>query len=292
MNRERFLDLTFMGCSYGFPQADTVVFGAPFDGTVTFRPGTRFAPARMRQDFIGLETYSPYQDLDLEEDARICDMGDLDLPFGDKDRALAEIARATADIVEAGKKPFMIGGEHLVSLPAVQEVHRRYPDLCLVHLDAHCDLRRDYLGEPLSHSTVIRRIWDFLGDARIFQHGIRSGTREEFAWAEDGHTTLERYLAGAVTRSREAIGNRPVYLTVDLDVLDPSVFPGTGTPEPGGISFRELLDALLSLQGMNIVGADVVELSPPYDPTGASTAVACKVMREILLLMAQGQNSR
>lgn len=284
------MDHRFLGCQLDPQEADIWVFGAPFDGTVTFRPGTRFGPETMRRESVGLETYSPYQDLDLEEDMRIADLGDLDLPFGNRDGCLERIGEAVRSILEEGRRPFMVGGEHLVSLPAVLEVHRRWPDLCLVHFDAHADLRTAYLGEEKSHSSVIRRIWDGLGDGRIWQFGIRSGTREEFAWADQGHTAMERFRADTVTKARKALEGRPVYVTVDLDVLDPSVFAGTGTPEAGGLSFPELLDGLLGLSGLQIVGADVVELSPHYDTSGVSTAVACKVMRELLLLM--GSNRR
>ncbi len=287
MNRQAFLDHRFLGCQQEPQDAGIWVFGAPFDGTVTFRPGTRFGPEAMRRESIGLETYSPYQDLDLEEDMKIADLGDLDLPFGNRDGCLDLIGQTVGDIVDRGRRPFMVGGEHLVSLPAVLAVHRAHPDLCLVHFDAHTDLRAEYLGEERSHSSVIRRIWDQLGDGRIWQFGIRSGTREEFSWASGGHTTMERFRADTVSDARKALEGRPVYVTVDLDVLDPSVFAGTGTPEAGGLSFHELLEGLLGLSGLQIVGADVVELAPHYDPSGVSTAVACKVMRELLLLMGR-----
>lgn len=276
----------FMACEATFDDADIVVFGAGFDGTVTFRPGSRFAPTAMRAEFYGLETYSPAMDRDLS-DMAICDAGDLDLPFGNTQAALDMIFATSKEIVGAGKKPFMIGGEHLVTLPAFQAVQEAYPGICLLHLDAHTDLRTDYLGEPLSHSTVVRRIWDKIGDGRIWQLGIRSGTKEEFVWAQSGHTQLRPFDVSAAQEAAAALTGVPVYLTIDLDVLDPSAFPGTGTPEPGGVSFPELQRALCAFRGLQIVGADVVELSPKLDATGISTAAACKVMREVLLLMQE-----
>ncbi|MFT9077383.1 agmatinase [Ethanoligenens sp.] len=277
------LPTCFIGCETSFEESKIVLFGAPFDGTVTFRPGSRFGPAQMRPDSYGLESYSPYQDANLE-DAAIHDAGDLDLPFGRVERALGDIGAFAGKIVRAGKRPLMLGGEHLVTLPALQAVHARHGDLCVLHFDAHTDLRVDYLGEPLSHATVLRRIWDELGDGRIFQFGIRSGLREEFEWAK-AHTTLHPFDLDGLDAAIEAIGGRPVYVTIDLDVLDPSVFSGTGTPEPGGVSFKELLNALCKLHRLHIAGADVVELAPHYDASGVSTAVACKVVRELGIAM-------
>lgn len=278
------LDRNFIGCEASYDESSMVLFGAPFDGTVTFRPGSRFASSTMRTDSIGLETYSPYQDKDLEN-LKINDAGDLDLPFGDTKKALEQIAGITKYILKANKKPIMIGGEHLVSLPAIREAYLKYPDLHIIHFDAHTDLRDEYLGEKLSHANVIRRAWDILGDGHIHQFGIRSGTREEFMFAKDGHTELHPYNLNGVQETAAKLKNVPCYVTIDLDVLDPSIFPGTGTPEAGGATFSELLNAIISLSGLNIVGADVVELSPHYDASGASTAVACKILRELMLVM-------
>ena len=274
----------FMGCEADTDNAEIIIFGAGFDGTVTFRPGSRFGPAAMRMEFYGLETYSPVLDRDLA-DIKICDGGDLELPFGNTGAALDMIRRTASGIIEAGKKPFMIGGEHLVTLPAFEAAYKKYPDICLLHLDAHTDLREEYLGERLTHSGVVRRAWDLVGDGRIWQLGIRSGLREEFMWAGEGHTFLHPYDLSAARETVLALAGKPVYLTIDLDVLDPSVMPGTGTPEPGGVTYKELEKALVCFRELDIVAADVVELAPKLDNSGISTAVACKVMREVLLLM-------
>lgn len=273
--------VTFIGCDADYDQADTVLFGAPFDGTTSFRPGTRFAPQAMRNESDGIETYSPYQDKDLTACA-IHDGGDLLLPFGDPSETLARIESQTEDILLAGKRPFMIGGEHLVTLGAMRAVVRTYPQVHIIQFDAHADLRDDYLGQRLSHATVLRRVWDLLGDGRLHQLGIRSGEQSEFAFAKT-HSQLFPFTLEGVHSVREAVGDAPVYITVDLDVLDPSLFAGTGTPEAGGVFFPALLEALLALRGLDVVGCDINELSPHYDHSGVSTAVACKVLREMLL---------
>ena len=275
---------TFLGCEGSYEDARIVLYGAPFDSTTSYRPGTRFASRTMRAESYGLETYSPYQDLDME-DAKVFDGGDLELCFGDAERALGDIKTLASEVLKDGKLPFLIGGEHLVSLPAIEAVFEKYPDLCLVHFDAHTDLREDYLGARLSHATVIRRAWDILGDGRIHQFGIRSGERAEFCWARE-HTHLHKFNFEGLEESIASLKGKPVYFTIDLDVLDPSVFPGTGTPEAGGVTFLELLQAALKvIRGCDIVGCDMVELSPPYDASGASTAVALKLLREMLLCL-------
>ena len=274
---------TFLGCDDAYEDAHIVLFGAPFDSTTSYRPGTRFAARTMRAESYGLETYSPYQDLDLE-DARVFDGGDLELPFGDTARALGMIRDFAAEVLADGKLPLLIGGEHLVSLPAIEAAAEKYPDLAVIHFDAHTDLRDEYLGNRLSHATVIRRVWDILGDGRIHQFGIRSGERAEWQWARAGHTNLRPFTFAGLSDAVAAVKGRPVYLTIDLDVLDPSVFPGTGTPEAGGVTFIELMKAALSvIHGCRIVACDMVELSPPLDASGASTATALKLLREMLL---------
>lgn len=272
---------TFLGCEADFDESRIVIFGAPFDSTTSYRPGTRFASRTMRAESYGLETYSPYLDLDLE-DTKIFDSGDLELCFGDTELALSAIEERTDIIVKNDKIPLMIGGEHLVTLGAVRAVAKKYPDLHVVHFDAHADLREEYLGARLSHASVIHRVWDIVGDGKIYQFGIRSGERAEFAWGKD-HVTTNLFDFKTLDDVVEKLKGKPVYFTLDLDVLDPSVFPGTGTPEAGGVSFNELREACMKVSKLNIVGMDINELSPMLDASGASTAVALKVMREILL---------
>lgn len=272
----------FMGCESSFEEADTVLFGAPFDSTTSYRPGTRFGCSTIRHESFGIESYSPYQDKDLF-DGKVMDSGDIELPFGRTEDALSQIEERATDILAAGKRPFMLGGEHLVTLGAFRAAAKKYPDICIIHFDAHADLREDYLGNKLSHACVLRRCWEIIGDGRIFQFGIRSGDREEFSWGKD-HVNTCRFNFDTLKETVEKLGNKPVYFTVDLDVLDPSVFPGTGTPEPGGVSFEELRrSAQLVCEKANVVACDVNELSPHYDHSGISTAAACKTVREMLL---------
>ncbi len=275
----------FQSCDASYEEAKVVIFSSPMDATCSFRPGTRFAGPAIRTDSIGLEWYSPYFDMDLKE-VKTCDIGDLDLPMGDVEKDLDEISRVTSLILDDGKKSLMIGGEHLVTLATVREYVKRFPDLHIIHFDAHTDLREEFLGRELSHATVLRKCYDLLGDGRIYQFGIRSGDSSEFRWAEQGHTHLRKFDLVGLKECIETLKDKPVYITIDLDVLDPSVFPGTGTPEAGGITYKELQQAILDMRGLNhIVGADMVELSPHYDQSGVSTAVACKVLRELTLLL-------
>ena len=277
--------MTFIGCDAGYEEADIVLYGAPFDSTTSFRPGTRFAGQAVRNDSYGLETYSPYQDRDLE-DCRIFDLGDLELAIGDSELVLSEIEKTAETILKDKKLPFMIGGEHLVTLGSVRAAAEKYPDLHIIHFDAHADLREDYLGVQYSHACVLRRCWELLGDDRIYQFGIRSGDREEFRWAREGHVKMHKFNLDGLAEVIEKLQGKPVYITLDLDVLDPSVFPGTGTPEAGGVTFVELMNAVIqTAQGVNVVGCDVNELSPVYDPSGVSTAVAGKIIREFLLAL-------
>jgi len=274
---------TFIGCDASYDDARIVLFGAPFDSTTSFRPGTRFAPHAIRSESFGLETYSPWLDRDLE-DISVFDSGDIELCIGSADKALDQISDRTATILKDGKIPFMIGGEHLVTLGAFREVFKKYPNVHIIHFDAHTDLRDDYLDVKLSHACVIRRCHDLVGDGRIHQFGIRSGERAEWQWARAGHTDLHPFSFDGLAEVVKGLGSTPVYFTIDLDVMDPSVFPGTGTPEYGGVTFMQLFEALKTVcGGCNIVGLDVNELCPPYDQTGASTAAACKIIRELLL---------
>lgn len=272
--------MTFIGCDATYEEADIVLFGAPFDATTSFRPGTRFASSAMRQDSFGLETYSPKQDRDLS-DCAIYDALDLELPFGNVEKALTMIEAMTAEILQDDKLPCMIGGEHLVTLGAFRAILKKYPDVHVIHLDAHTDLRQSYLGETLSHACVIRRIHDLIGDGRIHQFGIRSGEKEEFQFARE-HTLFHPFNLDGLHETIGQLSNVPIYFTLDLDVLDPSIFPGTGTPEAGGIRFHELQEQIPAIGNLHIVGFDVNELSPVYDQSGVSTAVANKILRELL----------
>lgn len=276
---------TFCGMETPPEAADIVIYGAPFDGTTSFRPGTRYAPERMRLESWGLETYSPYQDLDLE-DFLIGDAGDLDLPMGDVAQALDQIEAFSESLFAQNKRPVMLGGEHSLTLGQLRAARTRYPDLHIIQFDAHTDLRHDYYGQPLSHASVMRRAADLLPDGRIHQFGIRSGLKEEFQFARE-HLNFHPFTLDELDATLAELASKPLYVTIDLDVLDPSFFPGTGTPEPGGVSYLDLQKAVIAFENSQVIAADIMELSPPLDQSGASTAVACKILRELVLAIAK-----
>ena len=273
-----FLDRNWMGQNPDYEGSDIVMLGMPFDGTVSYRSGSIFAPEQIRLASWGLEEYSPIFDKHLE-DCNFHDAGDLEFPLGNTQKSLDLIEENVRQIYKDGKRVFGIGGEHLVTYPEINAVSEFYDDLAIVHFDAHTDLREEYMGEELSHSAVIRLSTRKVKPENIKQIGIRSGMKEEFEFMKKHNTLAKTYS------DLESLKNKPVFVTVDLDVLDTSIMPGTGTPEVGGLEFNELIGWFKYLKDFNIVGADVVELAPDYDSSGASTAVATKVIRELLMIM-------
>lgn len=272
----------FMDSNSDLSRCSKVLFGIPMDSTVSFRPGTRLAPYRIREVSEGIEEFSVYQRKGLAG-LEFYDAGDLIIPFGNVRATLNRAEAAANYFLQQGKKLFVMGGEHLVTLPLVKAYHKIFPDLTVIQLDAHADLREDYLGEQLSHAAVMRQVAELLGEKRIFQLGIRSATREELEYAEQKtNLYLDRFIS-VIERVKENINDRPVYISLDIDVLDPAYAPGTGTPEAGGITSRELLAGLLQFRDLNVVGFDLVEISPPYDPNDNTAILGAKIMREALL---------
>ena len=283
MLKSSFLSKSWLEASDDFSASKVVLVGVPYDGTCSFVPGSRFAPEQIRVASKGLEEYSAYQNKSLE-DVDFYDTGELDLPFGDRDVVLRIIKNCTQEIIAHNKTYLGIGGEHLITLPAFEAYFEKYPDLKLVHFDAHADLREDYLGQKLSHATVIKRISDIIGLENIVQVGLRSGTKEEFELIKKYNT-----LACGITDFQNKIqkfGKSPVFLTIDLDVLDPSIMSGTGTQEAGGLFYNEFFEYFMSMRNLNLVGADVVELVPNLDQSGVSTATAAKIIRELILRLS------
>ncbi|SMO68190.1 agmatinase [Melghirimyces algeriensis] len=274
----------FIGANPQLEQAQTVIYGIPMDWTVSFRPGSRFGPKRVREASLVLEEFSPYLSRDLSE-FNYFDAGDIPLPFGNPEKSVHEIGAFVDQVLQKKKMPLGIGGEHLVTWPIVREVHKHYKQLAVIHLDAHADLRTDYEGEILSHATPLRKIAQLLGPENVYQFGIRSGTKEEFEYAREHIHFYPYEVLRPLKEVLPSLKGRPVYVTVDIDVLDPAFAPGTGTPEPGGIHSGELLEAIhaIARSEVEVVGADLVEVAPAYDPTEQTAVVAAKVIREMLL---------
>ena len=276
-----FIDQTFISAKTPLKEAMAVILGCPYDGSASFRPGARFGPSAIRKASWGIETFSPYFQRDLTQ-CSIHDMGDLELPLGEKKISLSLIRKALGQILSKKKFPILLGGDHLITLPILEEILPIHPRLHVIQVDAHADLREDYLGESLSHSTVMRKVVDHLGEGRLFQIGIRSGTEDEFKLARKWKSIVPsdpRSLKAMVKRLK----NLPVYITLDLDVMDPGLLPGVGTPEPGGLTFQGLLSIIKALQSLRVVGFDLVELTPDYDPTGISSVTASVLLREMIL---------
>ena len=274
-----FLDRNWMGQNPDYNSSDIVMLGLPFDGTVSYRSGSRFAPEQIRLASWGLEEYSPRFNKELA-DCNFHDAGDLEFPLGNTKGSLDLIKDNVEQIYKDGKRVLGIGGEHLVTYPEIEAISKFYGnDLAIIHFDAHTDLREEYLGEELSHSAVIRLCSKIVGPQNIKQIGIRSGMKEEWDFMGVNNTLAKQYS------DLDSLKGKKVFVTVDLDVLDPSVMSGTGTPESGGMTFNELMGWFEYIKEFDIVGADVVELAPDYDTSGCSTAVATKVIRELLMIM-------
>ncbi|SHG87218.1 agmatinase [Thermosyntropha lipolytica DSM 11003] len=272
----------FMGSSESLEGCEKVIIGIPMDLTTSFRPGTRLAPFRIREVSEGIEEYSIYQDKSLE-DIKFYDAGDIIIPYGNVEESLRRIEEVTGELLKKGKKVFALGGEHLVSLPLIKAYKKFYPDLVVIQFDAHADLRSSYLGESLSHATVMRRVVEIIGTGNLYQLGIRSGTREEMEYATLNTNLYLNQLSSVVAEVKKSVGRRKVYITLDIDVLDPAFAPGTGTPEAGGFSSRELLEVLLELKDLDIAGFDLVEISPPYEQNDNTSLLGAKILREVLL---------
>ena len=277
-----FIEQTFISAKTPLKEASAVILGCPYDGSASFRPGARFGPSAIRRASWGIETYSPYLNKDLGQ-FFIHDMGDLELPLGEKKISLDLIRKAVRKILSGNKFPILLGGDHLITLPIVEELVKNYSKLQIVHIDAHTDLREEYLGESVSHSTVMRRVVDHLGEGRLSQIGIRSGTEDEFKLARKMKSIVSFDSRSSLSSMIKRLRNQPVYISLDLDVMDPSLIPGIGTPEPGGLTFYEFISLLKKLQTLHVVGFDIVELTPDYDPTQISSITASVILREMIL---------
>ena len=275
------IETNFIAANAPFKNSRGVILGCPYDGSASFRPGARFGPSAIRSASWGIETYSPYFQRDLIQ-CSIHDMGDLELPSGEKRLSLDLIRKALGSILSEKKIPILLGGDHLITLPIIEEILPFYPRLHIIQIDAHTDLREEYLGESLSHSTVMKRVLDHLGKGRLFQIGMRSGTEEEFKLARKIKSVISSD-PGSLNAMIKQLRNKPVYITLDLDVIDPGLVPGVGTPEPGGLTFQQIISLLKKLQTLQVIGFDIVELTPDYDPTQVSSITASVILREMIL---------
>jgi len=276
---------TFIKSHQNFEESKAVLYGMPMDWTVSFRPGSRFGPTRIREVSVGLEEYSPYLDRDLA-DVKYFDAGDIPLPFGNPQKSLNMIEEFVDKVLAEDKFPLGMGGEHLVSWGVFQAMYKKYPDLAIIHMDAHTDLRDEYEGEPLSHSTPIKKVANLIGPKNVYSFGIRSGMKEEFEWAKEVGMHISKFeVLEPLKEILPTLAGRPVYVTIDIDVLDPAHAPGTGTVDAGGITSKELLASIheIARSEVNVVGADLVEVAPIYDPSEQTANTASKLIREMIL---------
>ena len=295
MNKSNLKDLSlfnndgaiFMGAQRDIDQCRVSLLGVPYDGTCCFRPGARFGPSAVREDSYGIETYCPQLNLDLE-DINFTDIGSLDVPLGDAKLTLDYIRDATDILLKKNLKPLIIGGEHSITSGVIKSLITNYPDLIMLQLDAHADLRDEWLGSKFSHACTMKRCLEILPSKKIFQIGIRSGTKLEFLEMNNSKRLIQHTLGGNAKSLEEALKSfkgRPIYLTFDLDWFDPSIMPGTGTPEPGGYFWGDFAAIIDVIKSHNLIGADVVELSPKLDNTGISSILAAKVIRSLIMLL-------
>jgi agmatinase len=274
---------SFLGSKGSYDSSDVVIIGAPMDYTVSFKPGSRMGPGIIREMSAVLETYSPYLNGDLEA-VDVFDYGDLEFPFGNVKKSLDMINNAASEVLRDGKMPLFLGGEHLISLPAIKAAFDKYgKELVLFHFDAHTDLREEYMGEDLSHATVLRRCMEFMEGSSIYQFGIRSGLSEEFTLGRKQTNFYPFEVLEPLGHAVKAIGGRPLYITLDIDVVDPAFAPGTGTPEPGGCTSREILQAIHMMRGCNVIGMDLVEVMGNGDTAGITGTLAAKILREVII---------
>lgn len=270
----------FLESSTDKKNSDIVIVGYPYDSTSSFRSGSRNGPNSLRFFSWNLETFSNYQKKDIHT-KKYFDMGDVELPFGDIKRTNSIIYKTTKKLLNSKKKIISLGGEHSITYPIIKAFNEYYDDFILVVFDAHADLREDYMGVKFSHACVTRNCVKLLGEKRVCQLGIRSYTKEEFEFSKE----LLFFNEDINSFNFNLLKNKKLYISIDLDVLDPSVFPGTGTPEAGGLNFKEFINFILKFKDYEIVGVDLVELSPEHDISGISQAAASKIVREIILLL-------
>ena len=281
----------FMGAKRSPDNCSIGIFGVNYDGTCSFKPGARFGPEAIRQVSIGLEAYCPKLDKDLK-DITYVDFGSILIDKNDSESIIESVKSATNYLISKSLSPIMLGGEHSITRGAIEALVKKYPDLILIQLDAHADLRESYIGNKHSHACTMKRCLEVLPEKKILQVGIRSGTKEEFQFMHDNNQLIDFLPGGNTQEFKKALipySNYPIYLTIDLDWFDPSLLAGTGTPEPGGFFWNDFEEILKTLKEFRIVASDIVELSPEIDKSGVSSIVAAKVLRSLILSLENMQ---
>ena len=281
----------FMGAKRNHDDCSIGIFGVNYDGTCSFKPGARFGPEAIRQVSSCLETYCPKLNKDLQ-DVTYVDFGSIIIDKNDSKSVIEKVKIATNYLIRKNISPIMIGGEHSITRGAIEALVKKYPNLILIQLDAHADLRESYLGNKYSHACTMQRCLEVLPEKKIFQVGIRSGTKEEFKFMHCTNQLINFMPGGNAQELKKALlpySNSPIYLTIDLDWFDPSLLAGTGTPEPGGFFWNDFEEIIKTLKEYRIVASDIVELSPEIDKSGVSSIVAAKVLRSLILSLENMQ---
>jgi agmatinase len=273
----------FIACRASLRDARVVLFGIPFEGTVNLRRGAADGPHQLRRSSDSIETYSPVLARDLENVA-IADLGDCELGAGSPRQQLARARQQIAEFWKPGLPTVMLGGDHTASLPVVEVLAPAVPELRVLQLDAHPDLREEFLGERYNYASAMARVMDVVAPERVYQVGIRTGAREEFERKAPHLYPVHAIHPVAAVRALVAeLARHPLYVTIDVDVLDPSEAPGTGSPEPCGLRTAELIELIRLLEPCHIVGTDLVEVAQVFDPSGRTGITAAWVLREAIL---------
>jgi len=278
----------FMASKRNQDNCSVGLYGVPYDGTTSFRPGARFGPAAIKNVSSGIESYCPQLNLDLES-INFTDFGNLEVPYGAPEPVIEKVKYVTDYMYSLGIKPLLLGGEHSVTSGAIEGTIKHFPDLILLQLDAHADLREEWLGSKYNHACTMRRCLEILPSQTIYQLGIRSGTKEEIQEMKNEKSLINHSFGNPSIELQKVLKphlGKPIYLTLDLDWFDPSIVPGTGTPEPGGYSWQDFSFVIDVLKEHNIIGADIVELAPQLDHSGISSILAAKATRSLIMILS------
>ena len=289
MNFREFFDQEgsiYMGSKREIKNCSIGIFGVNYDGTTSFRSGTRFGPSAIRNVSQSLETFCPILEKDLSNIGYV-DFGSLIIDLDNTESVINRVSLATKLLIKNNLKPLILGGEHSITTGVIETLVKKYPDLVIIQLDAHADLRDSYMNNKNSHACTMQRCIEKLPNKEIFQIGIRSGTKEEFQKMRENNQLidLKKGDKNLLLSRLEKIKELPIYLTIDVDWFDPSLLSGTGTPEPGGFFWDDFEMIIKTLNKFNLIGADIVELAPEIDISGVSSIVAAKVARSLIMTL-------